>query len=173
MSSQLGTVSREPYRVGVSNSTADLCDQRPDDVSVVEPIFSSYGRVAFQGPIATVQVHEDNVLIRATLEEPGQGRVLVVDGGGSLRCALLGGQLATMAEANGWSGIVVHGCIRDARALAEVSIGIRALAANPRRSGKRGEGERDVAVHFAGVTFRPGQHLVADDDGIIVLARPV
>jgi regulator of ribonuclease activity A len=156
----------------MATSTADLSDRQPDDVSVAEPIFSSYGgNPAFEGPVATVQVHDDNVLVRATLSEPGEGRVLVIDGGGSLRCALLGDQIAWMAEANGWSGLVVNGCVRDVRALGELAIGIEALAANPRKSAKRGEGSRDIAVRFAGITFVPGSYLVADDDGIVVVER--
>jgi regulator of ribonuclease activity A len=160
----------EPLSATMTDTTADLCDRQPDDVGVVEPIFSSFGgRTAFEGSIATMRVHEDNVLVRAMLEEPGEGRVLVIDGGGSLRCALLGDQIATLAETNGWSGVVVNGCVRDTRELAAMPIGIVALAANPRKSEKRGEGERDIPVRFAGVTFTPGARLVADEDGIIVL----
>lgn len=155
-------------------STADLCDQHPDDVSVVEPILRNFGGMeAFAGSIATVRVDEDNVLVRAALEEPGEGRVLIVDGGGSLRCALLGDQIAALAASNGWSGIVVHGCVRDARALGRIPVGIRALATNPKKSAKAGAGERGVPVTFAGVTFVPGHHLYADDDGIVVSARRV
>jgi regulator of ribonuclease activity A len=157
--------------VVVMPSTADLCDQRPDDVSVAEPLLPSFGGIAaFAGKISTVRVHEDNVLVRSALEEPGEGRVLVVDGRGSLRCALLGDQIAALAASNGWSGIVVHGCVRDARALGQIPVGIRALAANPRKSGKLGNGERDVPVTFAGVTFEPGHHLYADEDGVVVSA---
>ena len=156
------------------SSTADLCDQHPEDVVVAEPVFTSYGgSAAFAGPIATVRVYEDNVLVRAALEEPGEGRVLVIDGGGSLRCALLGDRLATLGIANGWRGIVVNGCVRDVHRLAVLPIGINALAANPRPSGKRGEGERGTAVTFAGVTFVPGHHLVADEDGLVVSQHPV
>lgn len=153
-------------------STADLCDRYPGDVRVVEPILRSFGGAsAFAGPISTVRVHEDNVLVRAALEEPGEGRVLVVDGGGSLGCALLGDQIGELARMKGWVGIVVYGCVRDARALRELPVGIRALATNPRKSAKRGEGERDVPVTFAGVTFAPGHHLCADEDGIVVSER--
>jgi len=156
----------------VSNTTADLCDRPAGDVAVAEPIFTSFGgNAAFEGPVETLQVHEDNVLVRAALEEPGRGRVLVVDGGGSMRCALLGDQIGALAVAGGWSGIVINGCVRDVRALADLAIGIKALAAHPRKSGKGGEGTRDIDVHFAGVTFTPGAYLVADDDGIVVLAR--
>ena len=153
-------------------STADLCDQYPDEIGVAEPVLTDFGGIAgFDGSITTVRVFEDNVLVRDALEEPGDGRVLVIDGGGSLRCALLGDRLAGMALANGWSGIVVNGCIRDAAALSEIAVGIRALATHPRKSAKTGDGERDVEVTFAGVTFVPGQRLYADHDGVLVAAR--
>ena len=154
--------------------TVDLCDQYAAELQVAAPIFRDYGgTIAFCGPISTVQVHEDNVLVRAALEEPGQGRVLVVDGGGSLRCALVGDQLAALGIGSGWAGIVINGCIRDIAALAELRIGIKALAANPLRSAKRGAGARDVAVTFAGLTWAPGQYLYADEDGIIVAGHPL
>jgi regulator of ribonuclease activity A len=154
--------------------TPDLCDAHPDDVRVLDPLFRDFGgEPAFSGPIATVKAHEDNVLVRAALDEPGGGRVLVIDGGGSLRCAMVGGNLAALGAANGWSGILVHGCVRDVGELRAVAIGIKALAAHPRKSGKKGEGARDVAVTFGGVTFRPGEHLYADADGVIVSARPL
>jgi regulator of ribonuclease activity A len=115
-----------------------------------------------------VKAHEDNTLVRKALEEPGAGRVLVVDGGGSMRCAMLGGNLAEMAQNNGWAGVVVYGCVRDCRDLARAAVGIKALAAHPMKSAKRGEGQRDVPVTFGGVTFRPGEHLTADEDGIVI-----
>ena len=149
--------------------TADLCDEYANAVQVAEPILTSYGGArSFWGPIATIHVYEDNVLVRAALEQPGAGRVLVVDGGGSLRCALVGDQLAGLAQTNGWAGIVVNGCVRDARALAQMPIGILALNTNPRKSAKLGAGERDVPVLFAGITFQPGHCLYADEDGVIV-----
>ncbi len=111
------------------------------------------------------------MLVRKALEEPGQGRVLVVDGGGSLRCALLGDNIAAMAHQNGWAGVIVHGCIRDAEAIARIPIGVKALATHPRKSAKKGAGDRDVAVTFAGVTWVPGELVYADHDGI-VCARP-
>jgi regulator of ribonuclease activity A len=151
-------------------ATTDLCDRYPDDVAVVDPVFTSFGgRTAFAGPIATVRVREDNVLVRGVLSEPGERRVLVVDGGGSRACALLGDQVGALAVANVWAGLLVHGCVRDVEALAVLDLGVVALAAHPRRSGKLGGGERDVPVTFAGVTFVPGHHLVADRDGIVVL----
>lgn len=153
-------------------ATTDLCDAHSDEVRVAEPLFRDFGGLsAFDGPIATLEVFEDNSLVRAALEEPGQGRVLVVDGRGSLRCALLGGNLAALAEEKGWAGVVVFGAVRDARELAAAKIGVKALAAHPRKSEKKGAGKRDVPVAFAGVTFAPGEWLYADEDGIIVSAR--
>lgn len=152
--------------------TADLCDAHAPELQVAEPLLRDYGGTpAFGGPISTVQVFEDNVLVRAALEQPGQGRVLVVDGGGSLRCALVGDLLAALGLQNGWAGIVVNGCIRDAATLGRLPIGVKALASNPLRSDKRGQGARDLPVSFAGVSFTPGQFLYADEDGIIVAER--
>ncbi len=152
--------------------TADLCDQYADVLQVADPIFADYGGdLAFGGEIVTLKVFEDNSLVRAALQEPGAGRVLVVDGGGSMRCALLGDQLAELAEKNGWAGVVVYGCIRDAADIAEIGIGVKALGTHPLKSIKRGIGERDVPVRFAGVTFRPGHWLYADEDGIVVAER--
>jgi regulator of ribonuclease activity A len=161
-------MEQQPMKI----KTADLCDQFGDEVLVATPMLRTYGGVpAFWGPISTVHVYEDNVLVRAALEEPGHGRVLVVDGGGSLRCALVGDVLAGLGQQNGWAGVVVHGCIRDAQAIAEIAIGVRALDTNPRRSAKHGAGERDVTVHFAGIAFVPGQYLYADLDGMILSDR--
>jgi regulator of ribonuclease activity A len=156
----------------MTRPTTDLCDAHPDDARVVDPIFRDFGGApAFSGPIATVKAHEDNVLVRAALGEPGGGRVLVIDGGGSLRCAMLGSNLAALGITHGWSGILLYGCVRDVGELRAAAIGIKALASHPRKSGKKGEGSRDVAVTFGGVTFRPGEHLYADADGVIVSAR--
>jgi regulator of ribonuclease activity A len=150
----------------------DLCDAHPNDVRIVDPVFRDFGgNRLFGGPIATLQLFEDNSLVRESLEQPGNGRVLVVDGGGSLRCALLGGNLAQLAEKNGWSGVVVYGAVRDTRELAAAKVGVKALAPHPKKSNKKGIGERDVLVTFAGVTFKPGEHLYADEDGIIVSAK--
>lgn len=149
-------------------NTADICDDFPA-VAVAEPIFTDFGgRPEFAGPIFTVKVFEDNTLVRKTIETDGDGSVLVVDGGGSLRCALVGDRLAGLAVDNGWVGIVLWGCVRDAAALARLDIGIRALATHPRRSVKRNEGSADHPVTFAGVTFQPGWWLYADADGIVV-----
>jgi regulator of ribonuclease activity A len=152
--------------------TPDLCDRFGDLVRVAEPLFRDFGGMpAFSGEVETLRVFEDNALVRATLDTPGRGRVLVVDGGGSLRTALLGGNLAALASRNGWSGIVVYGAVRDLSELAAAPIGIRALAASPRRSAKTGEGDRAVAVTLAGVTVKPGHFLWADPDGIVLAER--
>lgn len=151
--------------------TTDLSDAHPE-VQVGEPLLRHFGGVtAFGGLIETLRVFEDNALVRATLEEPGDGRVLVVDGGGSLRCALLGDQLAALGARNGWAGVVINGCVRDTAELARTPLGIMALAPHPRRSVKAGAGERGVALQFAGLSFAPGRYLYADEDGVIVAER--
>lgn len=153
----------------MSYKTTDLCDEFSDRLRIASPIFQDYGgKRLFNGPVSTVKVFEDNSLVRAALEEPGEGRVLVVDGGGSLRCALMGDQLALLGQQNGWAGIVVYGCIRDSADIAQLAIGVKALNTHPLKSVKRGIGERDVPVTFAGVTIRPGEYLYADEDGIVV-----
>ncbi len=153
-------------------ATPDLCDEFGAEVRVAEPLFRDWGGVErFAGPIATLRVFEDNALVRQALEMLGGGRVLVVDGGGSLRTALVGGNLAALAHRNGWSGLVVYGCIRDATAIASTPVGVKALRAVPRRSARAGAGERGVPVAFAGVTFAPGAWLYADRDGIVVADR--
>lgn len=152
--------------------TADLYDAHGDTLQVAAPLFRNYGgRKTFHGPIATLKVFEDNTLVRAALETPGNGRVLVVDGGGSLRCALVGDMLAQLAIDNGWAGIVVNGCIRDAADIDTMNIGIKALATHPAKSDKRGEGQKDVTVTFAGVSFSPEHHVYADRDGIVVAEK--
>jgi regulator of ribonuclease activity A len=151
-------------------STADILDEHGDHAAVCELDLQQFGGVrAFAGAIATIRCHEDNVVLRECVSGPGGGRVLVVDGGGSLRVALLGDNIAGIACDSGWAGIVVNGCVRDVAALRELQIGIRALGSNPRRSGKAGGGEVDVALRFGGVTFTPGAMLYADDDGIVVV----
>jgi regulator of ribonuclease activity A len=158
----------------VDFKTADLGDLHGDELQFAAPLLGNYGRLlVFQGPVTTVQCFEDNSLVREALEEPGRGRVLVVDGGGSTRCALLGDQLAVLAEHNVWSGVVVYGCVRDVSALAKTAIGVRAIATHPRKSIKHGAGQRDVAVRFADVVFSPGDYLYSDEDGMVVSARPL
>ena len=137
------------------------------------PCFPILGGANFSGQIATVRCIEDNSFVRQALEEPGEGRVLVVDGGGSTNCALLGDMLAALAHRNGWAGIVVNGCIRDSAEIANIDIGIKALATHPRKSRKQGLGELDIPVEFAGIEFLPGEYLYADPDGVVVTAKPV
>jgi regulator of ribonuclease activity A len=155
--------------VNSARATADLCDAFPGRVRVVAPLFRDWGGISsFSGPIETIRVFEDNALVRQVLEGEGHGRVLVVDGGGSLRTALVGGRLAALARDHAWTGIVVHGCIRDALEIGTTPIGVRALGASPMKSGTTGKGERSVPVTFAGVIFTPGAWLYADADGIVV-----
>jgi regulator of ribonuclease activity A len=155
--------------MSMSFTTADLCDELGDAARVAEPVFRDFGGVrAFSGEVETLEVFEDNALVRATLETPGNGRVLVVDGGGSVRTALVGGRLGALAAQNGWSGIVVNGAVRDIAELATVSVGIKALAACPRRSRKQGSGRRGVPVKIAGISVHPGDRLWADQDGLLV-----
>lgn len=154
--------------------TCDLCDayRHVTDGSfrVLPPVFREFGgRAAFSGTVVTIKCHEDNSLIKAAVELPGLGRVLVVDGGGSLRRALVGGNLGASAARNGWSGIVIDGCVRDVAELARCELGIRALAAMPLPTDKRGEGISEVPVQVQGVWIRPGDYVVADADGIVVL----
>jgi len=147
----------------------DLCDEYGEALDVLEPVFRDFGgRRRFAGPVVTVKCFEDNSVVKETLATPGEGRVLVVDGGGSLRCALLGDQLAALGADNDWAGVVVNGCVRDVEITRTVPIGIRALAPFPVRSEKRGEGQRDAAVWFAGTNIHPGNHLYADENGMVV-----
>ena len=159
---------------GDAFSTCDLCDAHMADVGtrffILPPVFRDLGGVPrFSGVVATVRCHEDNAMVKAALDEPGRGRVLVVDGGGSLRRALVGGNVAAAAAKNGWAGVVVDGAVRDTAELAATAVGIRALALIPIPTVKRGVGERDVAVQIQGVWVRPGDRLFADADGIVVL----
>ena len=150
-------------------STADLHDEHEGKVQVANILMQSFGRkTRFSGPISTVKCFEDNSLVRTALEEPGNGRVLVVDGGGSIRCALVGDKLAELAMKNGWEGMIIYGCIRDSTVVSTLDIGIKALGTNPRRSVKKGEGERDIPLVFGDATFKPGDYLYSDEDGILV-----
>ncbi len=153
-------------------ATADLYDEFEEKLQIATPIFNDYGgNLKFCGPASTVKVFEDNSLIRAALEEPGEGRVLVIDGGASLKCALLGDMLAELGKDNDWAGIIVYGCIRDSAVIANISIGIKALNTNPRKSVKKGIGERDVSVDFADVIISPGDYIYADEDGVVISAE--
>ncbi len=154
--------------------TTDLCDEHAEAVTVMAPLFGDYGgRHGFAGLIQTVKTFEDNAQVREVLDTPGEGRVLVIDGAGSLRCALVGDQMAAKARDNGWSGLLVYGCVRDSADLANLDIGIKALNTHPCRSQKDNPGEVGVAVTFAGVTLTPGQWLCADRDGILVANEPL
>ncbi len=149
--------------------TADLYDQYGEQLQVAAPEFKDYGgRRGFHGEITTLKLFEDNSLMRETLGQRGDARVLVVDGGGSLRCALLGDQLARLGMDSGWSGIIIYGCIRDAEEIAAMDFGVKALNTNPTKSVKRGEGQKDISVRFAGVRFTPGEYAYADTDGIVL-----
>jgi regulator of ribonuclease activity A len=156
-------------------TTCDLCDANKASTDgsfrVLPPVFRDYGKqLKFAGPVTTVKCFEDNSLVKAALDTPGQGRVLVVDGGASLRRALVGGNLGAAGARNGWAGIVVDGCVRDTAELAACDLGIRALALIPLPTEKRNEGQRDVPVQIQGVWVRPGDWLYADEDGIVVTA---
>jgi regulator of ribonuclease activity A len=153
----------------VEFTTADLCDAHPELVRVVQPLFREYGGLTkFSGPVETLEVFEDNALVREVLESSGSGRVLVVDGAGSLRCALVGDRLASLAHQTGWAGLLINGSVRDSAELREIPLGIRALSTSPRPSGKVGTGKRGRSITFAGVTFDPGMFLYADADGVLL-----
>jgi regulator of ribonuclease activity A len=160
-------------------ATCDLCDTNEEklvngSLAILPPVFSAFGKhLRFSGPARTLKVFEDNVLVRAALETPGEGGVLVVDGGASLRCALVGGNLGVLAQNNGWAGIIVNGCVRDSEELNQCDIGIRALATHPRRSVRKGLGEKDLVVDIAGVSVRPGDWIYADADGILISQQPL
>jgi regulator of ribonuclease activity A len=158
----------------VERATADLCDAYADRLQICEPMFQPYGGVtAMRGVVSTVRCFEDNSRIKEAVEGPGQGRILIVDGGGSRRHALFGGNLGKAAVKNGWAGVIIYGCIRDSAELGGMKLALRALGTMPLRSEKRGDGERDVPVRFAGVTFRPGDYVYADEDGIVVAREPL
>jgi regulator of ribonuclease activity A len=153
-------------------SICDLCDDYPDEVQIAAAVLHSYGgRRAFCGPVTTVKCHEDNSLVASALDEPGAGRVLVVDGGGSLYRALVGGKLGEKAAKHGWSGIVVQGAIRDVEELDQIDVGVLALGIAPRRPQKLGAGVRDVVVQVAGIVIAPGDWVWADRNGLIAAAR--
>ncbi|ACY96722.1 MULTISPECIES: ribonuclease E activity regulator RraA [Thermomonospora] len=153
-------------------ATADLIDEFDAELASCETQFRQYGaRTAFAGPIATIRCHRDNALVKKLLNTPGEGRVLVVDGGGSLASALMGDLIAASAVEQGWSGVVINGAVRDVATLRTLNLGIKALGSNPRKSAKEGVGEVDVPVTFGGVEFRPGHWLYSDEDGIVVASR--
>lgn len=152
--------------------TTDLCDAHPEKVKVAEPGFNDYGGASnFNGSIYTVKCFEDNSFVRKALEQNGEGKVLVVDGGGSRRCALLGDMLGQLAVKNKWSGIIIYGCIRDSKAMRALPLGVKALNTIPLKSNKRNEGQDNITVRFAGIDFVPGHFVYCDEDGIIVSAE--
>lgn len=163
----------------MSFATTDICDDHPQlledgRLAILPPVFRHFGqRAKFCGRATTLKVFEDNALVRATLEAPGNGNVLVIDGGASLRCALVGGQLALLAQENGWNGIVVDGCVRDSDEINACDLGVRALGAHPRKSSKKGVGERNVRVFVSGVAVNPGDWIYADADGVLVAQQKV
>ncbi|MGY6037880.1 putative 4-hydroxy-4-methyl-2-oxoglutarate aldolase [Aeromonas sp. AE23HZ002T15] len=149
----------------------DLCDEHPDSVQVAEPLFRDYGgKALFHGEAVTLSCFEDNSLVRELVNRPGHGKVMVIDGGGSLRRALLGDQLAIKAAEQGWEGILIYGAVRDVGTLATLALGVKALAACPVKTEKRGLGELDATVSFAGVTIAPGDYVYADLNGVLVSA---
>ena len=156
----------------MSLKTTDLSDAQPKDVRAADSIFRDFGaRKMFHGEMVTMKIFEDNSFVRKMLEQNGEGKVLVIDGGGSLRCALVGDQLGELAVKNKWNGILVFGCIRDSEALGKLDLGIKALATHPFKTEKRNEGQENIVVKFAGVDFVPSQFIYADEDGVLVTAK--
>ncbi len=152
-------------------ATADLIDTHGELLDSCDSQFRQYGaRSSFRGPVVTVRCREDNALLKSVLSEPGQGRVLVVDGNASLHRALMGDVIAGIAVANGWAGVIINGAVRDVAALATMDIGIKALGSNPRKSAKTGDGQRDIPISFGSATFTPGAEVYSDEDGIVILA---
>ncbi|WP_206447456.1 ribonuclease E activity regulator RraA [Agrococcus sp. KRD186] len=150
-------------------ATADLYDERGDELQALETqLLDLGGRTRFTGPVRTIRCQNDNALVKATLASPGDGAVLVIDGGGSMATALMGDMIAGSAVEHGWAGVIIHGPVRDRTALAQLDLGIKALGSIPRKSGKEGTGEADAVVEFGGVAFRPGAMLWADEDGVLV-----
>lgn len=156
----------------MSVSLPDICDEYPDDVYAAAPLFGDYGaRLRFHGEIVTVKCFEDNSLVKDLVGQAGNGRVIVVDGGGSMRRAMLGDLLAAQASENGWQGILINGCVRDVEILRTIELGVKALGVHPVKTDKRGEGQLGIDVEFAGVRFHAGDHLYADENGVVVARR--
>jgi len=150
-------------------TTPDICDAFADEIQILEPLFTEFGgREKFSGEIVTIKCFDDNSLVKQSLATAGHGKVLVVDGSGSLRCALLGDLLGAMAVENGWQGVLINGCVRDVEILKSMDLGVRALNCHPLKSNKRNEGQLNLPVKFAGASFKPGQYLYADENGIVV-----
>ncbi len=154
-------------------STPDLTDEAPQ-ARAIELQFNNYGAVKqFGGPAVTIKCHEDNSLVKACVGESGEGRVIVVDGGGSLRRALLGDMLAEQAASNGWAGLVINGAIRDVDEIGATALGVQALGTTPLKTEKLGMGQRDVPIAFGGVLINPGEYVYADNNGVIVSVEPL
>ena len=154
-------------------STPDLTDEAPQ-ARAIELQFNNYGAVKqFGGAAVTIKCHEDNSLVKACVGEPGEGRVIVVDGGGSLRRALLGDMLAEQAASNGWAGLVINGAIRDVDEIGATALGVQALGTTPLKTEKLGMGQRDVPIAFGGVLINPGEYVYADNNGVIVSVEPL
>ena len=161
-----------PESSDMEMKTADLWDAFEDQVQVADPIFNNYGGIeAFHGRAVCVKVFEDNVLVKKTLKQNGGNSILVVDGGGSLKCALVGDLLAQLAIDNGWNGMIIFGAIRDSREIGQMDIGLKALNTCPRKSAKKGAGTVGEPLEIAGVTINPGDYVYADRDGILVSER--
>ena len=155
-------------------NTCDLCDGFEGQVRVLElPLADFGGRIAFSGIVSTIKALEDNSRVREAVAEPGEGRVLVIDGGGSLRRSMLGDLLAGKAVANGWAGVLVNGAIRDSAAIAQLDLGVKAIDTCPMKTNKQGQGLRDVPVAFGGLVIRPGDWLAADEDGVVLADAPL
>ena len=158
----------------MTDITPDLCDLHADLVRVLEPMLVNYGGCeVFSGEIVTVKCFEDNSLVKEQLNTPGADKVLVVDGGGSMRRALLGDMIAESAVKQGWQGVIIYGCIRDVSAISEMPLGVQAMACVPVKTEKRGIGDLNVPVCFGGVTFNPGEYVYADSNGVVVSAQPL
>jgi regulator of ribonuclease activity A len=156
----------------MSVSVPDICDRFIDDIHVLDPVFRDFGgKERFHGEIVTIKCFEDNSLVGETVRKPGKGRVIVVDGGGSMRRALLGDLLAAAAVENGWQGLLINGCVRDVEILRNIDLGVKALASFPVKTDKRGEGQLDQQLRFAGALMEPGQYLYADLNGVVVARR--
>ncbi len=155
-------------------NTSELCDTYADMIDVVEPMFSNFGGSAsFGGQVVTVKCFEDNGLVQDMVQQPGRGKVLLIDGGGSLRRAIIDINIAEQALENDWEGIICYGCVRDVDALAELELGIQALTSIPVGATSEGIGESDVAVNFGGVTFLPEDHIYADSTGVVLSSEPL
>ncbi|OCA82810.1 ribonuclease E activity regulator RraA [Pseudobacillus wudalianchiensis] len=160
--------------IDTSVKTADLCDDFSEELQVCYLELKSYGgKRGFSGPISTVKVFEDNVLVKRALQTIPEGHVLVVDGGGSKRCALLGDRLGEIAEERKLAGVIINGCVRDTAELAKLNVGILALGSNPLKSIKRGAGEENIAITFGEVKWIPGHYVYADEDGVVVAEKPL